>query len=89
MRKTIHIALKASILVLGAADASAMGGGNLSPEASPYALFRQPFSGEPPSTEGRSADIGEASHSPNWNLTGNHKRRGAKHARQQDAFPER
>ena len=59
MRTIVLLGATALIVGLAARDAGAMGGGNLTPNASPYALFDQQFIALQP-TEGRSADIGES-----------------------------
>ena len=58
MRKIVLFGATAIVLTLGAADASAMGSGNLSPQASPYAILEPQTA--PPSAidEGRAAYIG-------------------------------
>ena len=58
MRKILKFGTVVFILGFAVAEAGAVGGGNIRPEASPYALFSQQFNSSPP-IEGRSADIGE------------------------------
>jgi hypothetical protein len=59
MRKIFFRGTAGLLLVFAAIDANAMGGGNISPEASPYALISPRFD-PAPSVEGRSADTGGA-----------------------------
>ena len=55
MRKIILFGATAVALTLGAANAYAMGGGDLSPEQSPYALLAPQTLHQSPTSEGRSA----------------------------------
>lgn len=58
MRKTLFFATTAVALAFGAAHAFAMGGGNLSPEQSPYALIAPPTTQFSQMSEGRAAYTG-------------------------------
>lgn len=58
MRNITLLALAAAAVVLGGADAFAMGGGNLSPEQSPYALIAPQTLQQSPVGEGRAAYTG-------------------------------
>jgi hypothetical protein len=55
MRKIMLLGATAVALTLGAANAYAMGGGDLSPEQSPYALLAPQTLHQSPTSEGRSA----------------------------------
>ena len=57
MRMILLLGAAAFVLAVSISDASAMGGGNLGPDESPYALFGQSFPA--PLAEGRTQDIGE------------------------------
>jgi hypothetical protein len=57
MRKTILLALSAAALSFGA-EAYAMGGGHLAPEASPYAVLTPEAPVPPAVGEGRAAFVG-------------------------------
>jgi hypothetical protein len=63
MRNLILTATTVAALVLGSASAFAIGGGNIAPEASPYALLAPQTLGAPAFGgglyEGRSAFVGE------------------------------
>jgi hypothetical protein len=59
MRTTILLGATLLIVAFATHDAGAMGGGNLAPAASPYALFDQQFMAPSPA-EGRSSRIGES-----------------------------
>jgi hypothetical protein len=63
MRNVIFTAATVAALVLGSASAFAIGGGNIAPEASPYALLAPQTLGAPELggrlNEGRSAFVGE------------------------------
>jgi hypothetical protein len=58
MRNVLLFGATAVILALGAADAFAVGGGDLSPEQSPYALLAPQTVPYAPMSEGRSAYTG-------------------------------
>jgi len=58
MRKILLLGATAVVLALGSAGAFAMGGGNASPEASPYAILEPQTLAPPAMTEGRAAYIG-------------------------------
>jgi hypothetical protein len=58
MRKTILLGTTAVALALGAANAYAMGGGPLSPEASPYAILEPQTVAPSMMSEGRAALTG-------------------------------
>ena len=58
MRKIILFGATAAALALGAASAYAAGGGNLSPEASPYAVIAPQTTLQSPMSEGRAAYTG-------------------------------
>jgi hypothetical protein len=59
MRKIIFLGTTAVALAFGAANALAMGGGDLSPEQSPYALIAPQTLQQPPIGEGRAAFTGD------------------------------
>jgi hypothetical protein len=58
MRKIILLGATAVVLSLGAVNAYAMGGGNLSPEQSPYALLAPQTLAPTGTSEGRAAYTG-------------------------------
>jgi hypothetical protein len=58
MRKIILFGATAIALTFGAASAYAMGGGDLTPEQSPYALLAPQTLQQSPMSEGRSAYTG-------------------------------
>jgi hypothetical protein len=58
MRKIILFGATALALTFGAANAYAMGGGDLSPEQSPYALLAPQTLHQSPTSEGRSSSYG-------------------------------
>jgi hypothetical protein len=58
MRKIILLGTTAVALALGAANAYAQGGGNLSPEASPYAILAPQTLAPSVMSEGRAALTG-------------------------------
>jgi hypothetical protein len=59
MRKTILFGATAVALTLGAANAYAMGGGDLTPQQSPYALLAPQTLQQSPRSEGRSSYGGQ------------------------------
>ncbi|WP_158816534.1 hypothetical protein [Methylocapsa sp. S129] len=61
MRNIMLFGAAAIALTLSAASASAMGGGNLSPEQSPYAVIAPQTLQQSPMQEGRSAYTGDDS----------------------------
>jgi hypothetical protein len=58
MRKTLLLGTTAVVLALVSASAYAMGGGNVSPEASPYAILEPQTLAPSTMTEGRAAYTG-------------------------------
>ena len=58
MRKTLLLGATAVVLALASASAYAMGGGNISPEASPYAILEPQTLAPSTMTEGRAAYTG-------------------------------
>jgi hypothetical protein len=58
MRKILLLGTTGVVLTLGAANAYAMGGGNLSPEASPYAILEPQSVASSITSEGRAALTG-------------------------------
>ena len=58
MRKILLLGTTAVVLAFGSASAFAMGGGNISPEASPYAIMEPQTLAPSTMTEGRAADTG-------------------------------
>jgi hypothetical protein len=58
MRKFVIVGIASVIIAFAAAEGGAMGGGDIAPGASPYALLNEP-SVASPSNEGRSADVSE------------------------------
>jgi hypothetical protein len=58
MRKIILFGAASLVLSLGAVNAYAMGGGNLSPEASPYAIIAPQTLGPSWTNEGRAVYTG-------------------------------
>jgi hypothetical protein len=63
MRKIMLIGATAVALTFSAANAYAVGGGDLSPEQSPYALLAPQTLQSPPMSEGRSAYPARGPHS--------------------------
>jgi hypothetical protein len=59
MRKIIFLGTTAVALAYGSVNAFAMGGGDLSPEQSPYALLAPQTVQQPPMDEGRAAYTGD------------------------------
>jgi hypothetical protein len=55
VRKIVMLGAVVLVLAFASREAGAMGGGNLAPDASPYALLNEQIIAAPP-LEGRSAD---------------------------------